>query len=276
MKIEKIERTQVMVDNIKKAQKELGYSDEQMGTEVPGLTPAMYKNIIRTLGKGGNRFVKVSVINSLAEFFNCSKDEILGQPSGTSGTPPLDFDEKNQVRHELFTYLNKDFETMKNLHFLLCNDGEEKRKEYKEWFRREVTIEKERSVLNFFKENANAAYQFFIGNAVESNIYEKNYTEYIWRWFEANQLFEAGKFESSLKKHLEIIYAAMGNAMFVPIAKMSILNVRLIEEKWDKFPSELGNIVESIPEILINTAEEVKKKIGKYLEQNDSSDKGGI
>lgn len=77
MSILRYERTSIIVRNIKELQNINNYTDEQVA-EYTGINLTTYKNIVRSIGPGGNKFIKDIYIKKIADLYHCSTDYILG------------------------------------------------------------------------------------------------------------------------------------------------------------------------------------------------------
>jgi len=249
----KHKRTDAMIRNIKKLQIEKEYSDTEIAEQI-GITPTTYKNIIRSRDSGGNKNIKDSIVNKLADFYDCSTDYILGLSDDKTlnryGDPvkrPLDFSDRDKLIHELNNYLNSDYKTLCALHFLLCQNPSWRRAEYLKGFHAFTDVLIESSFLELFKERSKEDYKFLVEDSIK---FDDEYFNHILQLRKANSLLETADFELSLKYYMEIIYDTLTKSMILePIAIKAIQPVLWLKKNWDAFPTELNIIADILPQI---------------------------
>lgn len=251
MSILKHEKTETMIANIKSAQDEAGYTSEKVA-ELIGIPLTTYKNIIRS--KGGNDFVKDSIINKLADLYNCSTDYILGLSTDRTRDKdneviikPLDFDTKHKLMIELNNYLDSDYKTLCALHFLLCQNPSWRRDAYLNALHAFTDVLMESAFLELFQERSKGDYKFLVEDTIK---FDDNYYDNLLKLRKANSFLETADFESSLKFYFEIVYNALTKSMILePIANKAIQQILWLNENWDEFPAELKIVVDTLPQI---------------------------
>lgn len=251
MPIPKHKRTVEMTENIKEAQRSKKFSDEEVADHL-GIKTSDYKNIIRALPQKGDRFVKDTIINGLADLYDCSTDYILGlsndmscDQNGRTITRPFTFNiEKKQ---ELFKYLNDDFKTLNDLHFLLCQHASEYRKDYTENLHFYTDTIRKSRLLELLKNYSAEDYNLLIENTLN---YGEEYSTCVSDLCQANLLFKNKNYESALKTYLNIIYNTITKSNILsPIADKATEKILILSQIWDEFPESLNIIIKALPQI---------------------------
>ena len=247
----KHEKTESMIKNIKEAQEKKGYTAEQVANQI-GIPLTTYKNIIRS--KGGNDYVKDSIISKLADLYDCSTDYILGlsddetcDRNNRKVIRPLDFSEQYKLIYELSNYLNSDFKTLRALHYLLCQTPSWRREEYLKSLQTFTNTLMETSFWENFKERTKADYEFLVENSIK---YGDEYSNHISLLDCADFLLKNANYKRSLKTYLKIIYNTLSEPLILePIANKAISQVLWLNNNWDEFPTELKIVVDTLPQI---------------------------
>lgn len=254
----KIERTVKMTENIKKAQHSRKYTDKEVAEEIK-ISLNAYKSIIRSLPpkeKNQKRFIKKSIIKNLAKFYNCTTDYIQGlsddmtrDKDGRVIIKPIDFKIKKDLSTELITFLdsNDEFQTLQDLHFLLCQCTAEYKEKYLGHLHAYADIIRKSLALELFQKYSEEDYNLIIGN---TNGYNKDYTACFLSLCEANQLLKNEDFKPALKIYLKIIYdTTTKSLMMKPIANKAVEKILSLAKCWTDFPTELTVILDVLPEI---------------------------
>ena len=265
--MEKIKLTKQTIERIKKMQKEKNLLNKEVAASV-NITEYKYKNI----RDGKNKNIELKLLHDLAYVFDCTQDYLTcesNSPSydkdGRNITSPIDFDISNQKLTDVYQYLKTDYKTLDSLHLILFRMPTFIRNDILAFLNTLCKNVPIAMLIDRKDELSKEKLNFILDNLTSDN---PEYTKMTIKLTEADNHLSKKRNRKALNTYLEIIYHASLYSRKVVIK--AIDNVKLLQEGWSNFPSELEplsnyyeTILSSVSCDLPSNAEQI---ISEYLE----------